>query len=106
MQMRRPDIRSQDVPLQDVPLQDLPSEELETFISLARKYLASVYTTLATERVTPSREAELWHLVNGVEAAMRMRAVVFNLELAEIDRDLAGVDGEIEQLCRPPRPLS
>jgi hypothetical protein len=82
----------------------VPSEQVETFISLARKYLADVYTKLATERVTPAQEAELWHLVNGVEAAMRMRAVALDLELAEIDRDLDSVDWQIERLCRPPSP--
>mgnify|MGYP006873845732 CR=1 FL=1 len=82
-----------------------PSDDVETFISLARKYLADVYTTLGTERVPPEQEAELWQLVNGVEAAMRMRAVALNLQLDDIDRDLEGIDWEIEQLHRP-RPLS
>lgn len=80
----------------------MPSEQVETFISLARKYLADVYTKLATERVTPTQEAELWQLVSGVEAAMRMRAVALNLELDEINRELESVDLEIEHLCRPP----
>jgi hypothetical protein len=80
----------------------VPSEQVETFISLARKYLADVYTKLATEPVTPAQEAELWQLVSGVEAAMRMRAVALNLEVDEINRELESVDLEIEHLCRPP----
>jgi hypothetical protein len=84
----------------------VPSEQVETFISIARKYLADIYIKLATERVTPAQEAQLWHLVNGVEAAIRLRGVALNLELEEIDRELDGVDFEIEQLCRPPHPPS
>jgi hypothetical protein len=81
---------------------DVPSEQVETFISIARKYLADIYLKLATEPQTPAQEAQLWHLVNGVEAAIRLRAVALNMELEEIDRELDGVDFEIEQLCRPP----
>jgi hypothetical protein len=85
---------------------DVPSEQVETFISIARKYLADIYIKLATERATPAQEAQLWHLVNGVEAAIRLRGVALNLELEEIDRELDGVDFEIELLCRPPHPPS
>ena len=50
-----------------------------------------------TVRLTP---------LNGVEAAIRLRGVALNLQLEEIDRELDGVDFEIEQLCRPPHPPS
>ena len=83
----------------------MPSDEVEIFISLARKYLADLYTKLATEPVTAAEEAELWQLVNGVEAAMRMRAVVLNLELEEIGLELEGIDWEIERRCRSDRPV-
>jgi len=88
------------VPSEDVPSDDAPSDEAETFIPLARKHLAAFYIKLATGPLTPAQEAELWRLVEGVEAAVRMRAVLLDLDLDAIDREL---EGEIERRCRPVR---
>ena len=84
--------------------EDLPSDEVESFLALARRYLADLYIRLATAPLTPAREAELWRLVDGVEAAMRMRAVVLDLGRDAIARDLEGIDREIERRLRRGRP--
>jgi hypothetical protein len=72
--------------------EDLPSDEVESFLALAREFLADLYIRLATARLTPAQEAELWRLVDGVEAAMRMRAVVLDLGRDAIARELDEYD--------------
>jgi len=84
--------------------EDLPSDEVESFLALAREFLADLYIRLATARLTPAQEAELWRLVDGVEAAMRMRAVVLDLGRDAIARELEGIDREIERRLRRDRP--
>ena len=46
------------------------------------------------EPLTPPQQSEMWALINGVEAAMRMRGISLEHELEQIDRDL-------EDLFRP-----
>ena len=84
--------------------EDLPSDDVENFLALAREFLADLYIRLATARLTPAQEAELWRLVDGVEAAMRMRAVVLDLGRDAIARELEGIDREIERRLRRDRP--
>jgi hypothetical protein len=75
----------------------VPSEEIEAFIAIARKYLAKAYTKIALQRLTSPQQAELWSLINGVEAAIKMRAASLEHELEQIDR-------ELEDLFRPRQP--
>ena len=89
---------------EDLLSEDWPSDDVASFLALARGYLADLYIRLATAHLTPAQQTELWRLVNGVEAAMRMRAVVLGLELDAIERELEGIDREIERRLRRDRP--
>ena len=66
----------------------MPTEDIETFLAIARNYLSNAYTKIALQSLPPSKEAELWSLIHGVEAAMRMRGASLNAELEQIDREL------------------
>jgi hypothetical protein len=72
----------------------VPSDEIETFLALARKNLAIAYTKIALHSVTPTQEAQLWCLIHGVEAAMKIRAL-------SLEDELEGIDRELESLFRP-----
>jgi hypothetical protein len=65
-------------------------DEINQFVTLARKYLTNEYPRIADLRLDSAQYADMWHLVRGVEAAVRLRNFFFKLELEEIDRDLAG----------------
>jgi hypothetical protein len=66
----------------------VPSEDIDAFIDISRKYLAGAYTKIALCPLTAHQEAEMWALIRGVEAAMKMRGVSIEPELEAIDREL------------------
>ena len=66
----------------------LPSEEIEQFIAISRKSLASAYVKIASETLTPSELSTMWSLIRGVEAAMKLGGVSLEDELEQLDRDL------------------
>jgi len=72
----------------------VPSDDIETFLALGRKNLAIAYTKIALHSVTPAQEAQLWSMIHGVEAAMKIRVLSLDDELEQIDR-------ELESLFRP-----
>ena len=63
----------------------MPTQDIERFLATARNYLTSAYTKIALQSLTPPKEAELWSLIHGVEAAMRMPGASLNAELEQID---------------------
>jgi hypothetical protein len=69
----------------------VPSEDIENFLAIARKYLANAYTNIALEPLTFPQQAEMWSLIYGVEAAMKMRGVCLAHELEQVDRELEGL---------------
>jgi hypothetical protein len=72
----------------------VPSEDFDAFIDISRKYLAGAYTKIALCPLTPHQESEIWALIRGVEAAMKMRG-------ASLEQELEAIDRELETLFRP-----
>ena len=57
-------------------------------IARARQQIANAEIKLALDKITSSEEAELWQLVDGLEASIMKRAASPEDELELIDREL------------------
>ena len=61
---------------------------LDTHIALARQQIANAEIKLALDNITSREEAELWQLVDGLEAKIKRQAPSPEEELEQIDREL------------------
>jgi len=67
----------------------MPSiHDSQTNIALARQQIANAEIKLALDNITSHEEAELWRLVDGLEATIKRRAPSPEEELEKIDREL------------------
>jgi hypothetical protein len=66
----------------------VPTNDTETFIAIARQQIVHARIRLASGSLTSAEEADLWHVVDGIEAIIKMRARSFEAELEQIDREL------------------
>ena len=57
-------------------------------ITRARQQIANAEIKLALDNITSSEKAELWQLVDGLEAAIKNRAASPDDELELIDREI------------------
>jgi hypothetical protein len=62
--------------------------DTQTDIALARQQIASAEIKLALDNITSHEEAELWQLVDGLEATIKRQAPSPEEELEQIDREL------------------
>jgi hypothetical protein len=69
----------------------VPTEEIETFIAISRKYLAEAYVKIALHPLTSSGQSEMWALIGGVEAAMKLRGLSLEHALEDVDRELEDI---------------
>jgi hypothetical protein len=66
----------------------VPTDETEAFCAIARHHIVIARAKLALEPLAPSAEAELWQVIECIEALVKMRARCFATELELIDRQL------------------
>ena len=66
----------------------MPSDDSEAFCAIARQQIVTARTKLALEQLAPSEKAELWQVIECIEALIKMRARCFATELEQIDRQL------------------
>jgi hypothetical protein len=66
------------------------SEKIDQFVTLARGYLTTAYPRISQLTFTSAEYDEVWRLVRGVEAAVKLRRLLLEAELAEIDQELEG----------------
>ena len=66
----------------------MPTDDSEAFCAVARQQIVIARTKLALEQLAPSEEAELWQVVECIEALIKMRAHYLDTELEQIDREL------------------
>jgi hypothetical protein len=72
----------------------VPPDDTEAFCAIARQQIVSARLKLAMAHLSPAERAELWRVVDCIEALVKMRARCFESELEQIDR-------ELEQRLRP-----
>jgi hypothetical protein len=72
----------------------VPIDDSEAFCAIARQQTVTARTKLALEQLAPSERAELWQVIECIEALIKMRTRCFATELEQIDRQL-------EQRFRP-----
>jgi hypothetical protein len=66
----------------------VPKEDTEAFCAIARDQIVNARIKLALEQLSPAQEAELWRVIECIEALIKMRANCFQAELEQIDRQL------------------
>jgi len=66
----------------------VPVEDSEAFCAIARQQIVNARIKLALEQLSIGAEAELWQIVECIEALVRMRTICFETELEQIDREL------------------
>lgn len=65
----------------------VPTDDAEAFRAIARQQIVNARIKLA-EDCSPRQEAELWQVVDCIEALVKMHARCFQTELEQIDRAL------------------
>jgi hypothetical protein len=65
----------------------VPLNDSEAFCAIARQQIVNARIKLA-DAPSPGEEAELWQVVECIEALVKMRAQCFQTELEQIDREL------------------
>jgi hypothetical protein len=63
-------------------------EDNEAFCVIARQQIVAARAKLAMEHLAPDQAAELWQVIECIEALIKMRARCFATELEQIDRQL------------------
>ena len=62
--------------------------DTQTNIAVARQQIANAEIKLALDNITSDEEAQLWQLVDGLEATIKRQAPSPEEELEQIDREL------------------
>jgi hypothetical protein len=62
--------------------------DTQTNIAFARQQIANAEIKLALDNITSDEEAQLWQLVDGLEATIKRQAPSPEEELEQIDREL------------------
>jgi hypothetical protein len=71
-------------------------EEIDSFLIVARAYLRRAYTRIALEALQPDEETEMWRLIEGVEAAIKLRDISLQHQHELVDREL---EHQFRQAC-------
>jgi hypothetical protein len=64
------------------------TQDKQTYIAMARQKIANAEIRLALDNITSTEAAELWQLVDGLEATLKKQAVSLEEELEQVDREL------------------
>ncbi len=66
----------------------MPTHDTEAFCAIARREVVNARVKLDLEDLSLRQEAELWQIIECIEALVKTRAQCFATELELIDREL------------------
>jgi hypothetical protein len=58
----------------------MSSQEIDDFVTLARRYLTNAYPRIIQHSLTSPEYEDTWRLVRGVEAAVKLRRVLLEVQ--------------------------